>query len=302
MTEINKILSSSREFLSLCREEARDSLEDPLATQWAKVDFHSLEPILTTLGISNELHFYCKQYHEKAKKLLRETSLLKNELENIEADILLKSSNSAQILSAAQNLDYDCRQNLEPRLADLHSLRTNLKLATQALRECINLPSLIELTRAQITKQKKNIFDTGYSHFLIIAGENEGKNNVKTLQYHFAAAVALERQLKDIELPNLPSIVHDIVTQQIKTSLEATAAIKNFVNFCTNSCKAELNDVKRFHDRLDALRDKEIQEITGQLQPIAERLKKIICEFYFKTNLIKKSTDWKSYGRICSSF
>ena len=287
MAEIIKILNNSREFLSLCQKESLDSLEDPLAGQWKKVDFHSLEPILTTLGISSELHFYCKQYHEKAKKLSRETSLLTNELENIEADVLLKPSRSPQVLSAAQNFAHDCRQNLEPRLDDLLGLRTNLKLADQALKERLSLAGLIELARTQTTNQKKIIFDTGYAYFSIIADENDGQNNAKTIQDHFAAAATLERQLEEIELPDLPPILHDIINQQIKTGLEATAATKDFITFCTNSCKTELNNAKEFHDRLNALRDMEIQEITSQLQPVAEKLSAIICEFYYKADLVK---------------
>jgi hypothetical protein len=287
MQDLENILKKIKKFIIRCRKEANDSLNDTVAAQWEKVDFVNLGDLLASLGIDVTLSDDWKQYHKKAKTILKKSDILENGLGNVEADIKLSSVNPAKIKIEAKELAEKCR-NLEPLLAEMLEHQTKLHNSAARIQDNLSPHTFISLARERTNRQNMEAFETGYKYFLIVSGEKGEISNNITLEGYFQAASAIEKKLKEIELPELPMIVQNIIHYQIAICQEAATAIKIFLDFCGESFQVELNNINQFQQQLNELRKKNIPEIIETTEKHADTLSKLLRSFFFKSYLIKE--------------
>ncbi len=275
-----------KKFLADSQQEAQASLDDPQAAQWKKVDFLNIEEMLFLLGIDLSLNADNNKYRHNALEIIKKTEIIKNELGNIEADIRMHTTNPRRVKNNVQKVVQKSRE-LEPLLAEMFRLKTKIHQATATIKDNLSLHTLIRLARKRLSKHNSEPFENGYKYYLTLSGDKDKTTGKVSLEKNFQTAVAIEKKLTDLELPELPAIVENIIQHQIKICHEAATATKIFIDYSTDSFQPELEEIKKFKEDLDVVRQKNIFEIIGETEKLADDLSKLLRAFFFKSFIIK---------------
>ncbi len=291
MTDIKHatdLLSQCKNNLQDYKRQAEEISQNQAVIDWQNVNIDSFSTIIDDLGLPPDLRQSRDSYPGIVRSLLKEINSLKNSIENLEADISLRSLPAREAVPQAQRLTAQVLE-LVPSVDKLHRCKTELESSSIALKKNLTIKSLLPLARNSVDDKKKPIFETGYSIYLITTRETdldtEGLVNMYT---YFDQASHLQSKITELRAEGVSKMATPLINRQLRICNDGLQEVKDFVLFIEDFLKKDMDHINVFHSELAEVTQKPLTDILFALPHQTLKVSACIRDFTHKKFLIEE--------------
>lgn len=277
----------ARTFIISTRVEIDQRRQHPKVTPWQAVNFDLHGPLLPLLDLPVDLKKLWGQMTEQAQVILTGLAKWENEIGNLEIDIRHATIAPQAATAWAADIANGCA-TLEVRLQEFREQTDRLLDADQHLRDLLSLAGLLPLAKA-CAGQKERLIDQGFQVFCALSDENSDKCEGPRLHDYLPRAVAMQDQLKAIELAALPGLAADVVARHVGTALAGADQIKQFVENAVTAADGEFKALELLKEKMATLREAPVTEMIAAIGATAESLGNIMLRFNSHAGLLAKT-------------
>lgn len=282
------ILSQCKKKLTTFKLEAKEISANKDVQAWQKVNIDSFVDIIESLGLPDDLRQSRDTYPTIAANVLKEITTLKNNIDNVEADLRLGPIPATEAISLAQKIQQQTAQ-LVPATKQLQICKTSLESSSITLKNNLNLHTLLPLARDLATGKKKSIFETGFTIYLITAREpgfaEEGQVNMYT---YFDKSSLLKKKIDQIDTTGLSKMNNSMISQQVRLCQDALQEVRDFILFIEKYVEKDIENINIFHTQLAQVTKKPLTDILFNVPSEIEKVGACIRDFTHKKFLIEE--------------
>ena len=286
--EAKDILNQCELKLSTFRKQAKEISRNKDVLAWQKVNIDSFLDIIEGLGLPNNLRQSRDTYPKIAQTVLKEITTIKNNLENLNADIKLGPLPANKAISQAKKIKQHIAQ-LFPAMEKLHYCKINLESSSKALKEKLNLTTLLPLARDMATGKKKSVFETGFQIYLLTAREANFPEEDRINMYsYFDQAVLLQKKITNLKIEGLSKMALSMINQQLRLCSDGLQEVKDFILFIEYYVKKDMEHINIFHVKLAKVTQQPLTDILFNIPAETEKVGACIRDFTHKKFLLEE--------------
>lgn len=282
------LLNQCDKKLRTYRNEAVEISKNKDVIAWQKVNIDSFLDIIAGLGLPSDLRQSRDTYPDIARAVLHEITSLQNSIANLEADINLGPLPADKAILEAKKIEKQISEIL-PSVTELRKCKTGLVSSSIALKKNLNLTTLLPLAREQATGQKKSVFETGFSIFLLTSKDpGFAEENQVNMYSFFDKATYMQKKLTEIDVNGLSQISASMVNHQIGICHDGLQEVKDFIIFIENYVKKDTDNINIFNTQLAEVTHQPLTDILFNIPTETEKVGACIRDFTHKKFLLEE--------------
>ncbi|MDH3392655.1 MAG: hypothetical protein OEL66_01515 [Desulfobulbaceae bacterium] len=287
--QIQNIIASCADFLSLSQREITKATKDRRITEWEDVNFHHNAATFTACGVPASSQSTRDHLRKEMPSLIENLRHLENDMGNLNADFKLSSTPTESLHPKARQLEAKVRKLSEQVDAVLMDCKL-LKESHAILYGSLNLETILPFAREKAEK-KGPIFDIGLKLYQLTADHPVTDEDFKSLDDFFDEANKQEALLNNISLEGIPKLATSVIKEQIKNALRVTSMIKDGIDLLRETFSIEHKHIRDTEKRLAQLKDEDLLRLLASIDEEAQALLKDIMRFHHKAHHMNKIYD-----------
>ncbi|MDH3392924.1 MAG: hypothetical protein OEL66_02880 [Desulfobulbaceae bacterium] len=287
--QIQKIIADCSSFIKHAQAEISKATSDKEITGWLEVNFQHNAATLTACNVPATLQGPRDRFKRELPRLSSSLQHLENDIGNLDADFKLHQKIPKTTLPRARQLE---EEHLALKKL-LETIREDCKLLKEThaiLRKSLTPATLLPLAK-DISADKGPIFDIGYKLYRLTSDHKQEGDEEKNLDDFFSEATKQETLLSKITFPELPKLAATVITQQVKTTIKITAALKDGIDLLRDTFAPEQKHTKDTEARITRLGKEDLSELLKRINEEAEALYKGMLRFHYKAHNLDKVYD-----------
>jgi hypothetical protein len=283
LEQAKSILETIRADLRREKDAVITLLKNPKVADWQTIDLKKNQPLLAGSGIDPALiSAALADYPVQAKKIGKQISGWDNEACNQLAD-LIGHPDPDQALSKARSLEAKV-QGLAAIKEALHAKTQQFILADQALRQKLNIKSLLEIAKA-LPGTKRELFDGGLATLALMIGASDTTEETRTLRNMLQEPTKLKARFQRLDATRLPRLVEEVLFHYIEEAVAATNEVNLFLEDLNERMEPDFLMIARIEQSLNALQSTDTSFLVNGIIKQATATSNLISSLYQKRQL-----------------
>lgn len=229
MQDVREIVDRCRTTLRGYKQCRQNALNNPLVTEWLRLDGQDLAALSSPFGITFDLTVPRKRFRELADTIQHRLEMLDNDLGSLTADLSFRSDDLSKMLGIAERIEKQCSE-MEPQVGMLRTFENTFGDADRILRQNLEFRNLIRAV-PDLCGASAN-FALGLKVLQCTFSAAAADGNQAVLPEILLKANNLAKQLQRVTLPEaLPPVIQITISEQISRLAEAIQRVDNYVDF-----------------------------------------------------------------------
>lgn len=277
MQEVKETVHRCRNTLLRFKQNRANAVDNPVVTDWLRIDNPDQEVIAREFGITADLTVPRKQFKETAAAIHHQLDVLDNDLGCLTADLPITKADPKKMLGIAEQIEKRCA-DLSHRVDLLLTIENTFCDADSTLRQNLEFGHLTGAVPALIGGSAN--FDIGLKVLRCTSGEHSVEGKQPALPDFQLRANNLAAKLQQVELPDrLPPAGLAVISEQISRINEAVRAIGDYIDYVDDRISDLTPAVQKLEQDLQILRKEPASGIFDKILEMAKRCETVVSAF-----------------------